>query len=229
MGKRITLVPDQTILLSIHDISPVYEDCIIKTCDRLADMGITSYSMLVTPFFQMKTSNYFEKNEFLAEYLQSLGIEISLHGYSHQSKSGSLDEFNKMLSERMRLRLKQGMALFRKSFARNPIGFVPPMWKAPIGLIKLAKDAGLEYCIIGDKIQYLGNDIQYTTNHLIISQGDGRFSYSNAMLELELGGSIQIAVHPKDVQSNTIFQLLEDLIDRLGYSFTGYSDFLKSI
>ena len=220
-------MPDHTILLSIHDITPVYEDCIIKTCDRLEDMGITSYSLLVTPFFQMKTSNYFEKSEFLAEYLQSLGMEISLHGYSHHSKSGSLDEFNKMPSERMRSRLKQGMALFRKSFARNPVGFIPPMWKAPIGLIRLVKDAGFEYCIIEDKIQSLVNDIHYATTHRIISQGDDRFSYSDAMLELELGGSIQIAVHPKDVQANTIFRLLEDLIDRLGYSFKGYSDFLK--
>ncbi|MFW9962224.1 MAG: hypothetical protein ACFFCX_01545, partial [Candidatus Sifarchaeia archaeon] len=57
MPKRVETVKDMTVLLSIHDISPSYEDDIVKTYDRLADLDITKLTLLATPFYGLKKSN----------------------------------------------------------------------------------------------------------------------------------------------------------------------------
>jgi hypothetical protein len=48
----------------------------------------------------------------------------------------------------------------------------------------------------------------------------------NALVEIELGGSVQVAIHPADYHYNRMRELLLDLRDRLDYSFTGYASYL---
>ena len=93
MRKTVEAVEDKTVLLSIHDITPAHEDDVVRTCDSLTDMGITSLTLLVTPFYAMKKANSFTKGSLFSEYLLSLDLEISLHGYSHFTKSGTMHEF----------------------------------------------------------------------------------------------------------------------------------------
>ena len=226
LGKNDVSVSDHTVLLSIHDVSPIYENHIIKTCDRLQDLGITSYSLLTTPFYKLKTSNKFEKKGFFSEYLRSLGLEIAMHGYSHQTKSGSNAEFSKMPSDRMRLRLKQGLTLIRNAFSETPVGFIPPLWIAPNGLTKIAKEAGFAYCAIVDIVHNLRDGTKHDTSYNIISQGLDFTTYTNATLETELGGPLQIGIHPLDILNNQLLDFLADLKDRLGYNFLSYGDYL---
>ena len=111
MRKAVEPVVDKTVLLSIHDVTPVHEDDIVRTCDLLTDMGISSLTLLVTPFYAMKKSNSFTKGSLFSEYLLSLDLEISLHGYSHFTKSGTMNEFSSMTSQKALTRLKDGIKL----------------------------------------------------------------------------------------------------------------------
>jgi hypothetical protein len=49
-----------------------------------------------------------------------------------------------------------------------------------------------------------------------------------SLIEIELGGSLQIGVHPLDHKTNNLFEVLEDLKDRVGYKFFSQTEFSPS-
>ncbi|TET06018.1 MAG: DUF2334 domain-containing protein [Candidatus Thorarchaeota archaeon] len=229
MGKAIETVEDNTIILSMHDISPVFEDDIVQSYDLLADLGISSLTLLVTPFYGLKKTNKFTEGDIFTKFLRSLALEISMHGYSHFAKSGSLNEFEKMTNEKATTRLKDGVSIIRRGFGEEPSGFVPPFWESPPKIIQVVKKIGLDYCVNGNKIHDLSNDRIFQTAERIVSQGQRSLSIEESLVEIELGGALQIGVHPLDYRMNGLFELLEDMKDRLGYRFTGFKDYLSSI
>jgi len=225
--KAVEPVEDMIVLLSIHDITPVNEDDIVRTYDLLTGLGIDSLTLLVTPFYGLKKTNCFVKGSFFSEFLLSLDLEISLHGYSHFAKSGVPNEFSNLTTERMIARLKDGITLIKQGFGRRPVGFVPPMWESPHRLTKAVRDVGLDYCVLEDHI-YMSTDSKiFGTGSRIISQGQKAVNTEAAMFEIELGGALQIGIHPYDHRMNNLFELLADLKDRQGYRFYGYLDYLR--
>jgi predicted deacetylase len=229
LGKVVEVVEDNTIILSIHDISPVYEDDIVQSYDLLSDLGISSLTLLVTPFYGLKKSNKFTERDIFTKFLQSLDLEISMHGYSHFAKSGSLKEFDKLTKEKATSRLKDGVLILKRGFGRRPSGFVPPMWESAPKIVNAVKQIGLDYCVDGNQIHDHTKDKMIQTAERIVSQGQRSLSLEDSMIEIELGGALQIGIHPSDYRMNELFSLLEDLKDRLGYRFIGFRDYLSSI
>ena len=227
--KADVSVADKTALISLHDVSPAFEDDVVRSCDRLSDIGIDSFTLLVTPFYGMKMSNSLEKNEMFCKYIQSLGLEVSLHGYSHLSKSGGGDEFGRIAHDRAVGRLNSGFVAVEKAIRTRPSGFVPPMWQMPAKIVDVVKEVGFKYYVVGNKLYSLADSRVFTTAACLISEGATGTSFVNSVLELELGGAVQVGVHPLDHRVNKVFSLLEDMKDRLGYRFTGYLDYLVAV
>ncbi len=213
----------------MHDISPVFEDDIVQSYDLLSDLGISSLTLLVTPFYGLKKTNKFTEGNLFTKFLMSLDLEISMHGYSHFAKSGSLNEFNEMTKEKVATRLKNGVSIIRRGFGEEPSGFVPPLWESSLKIVKAVKNIGLDYCVNGNNIHDLSNDRVYHTAERIVSQGQRTLSIEESLFEIELGGALQIGVHPLDHRMNGLFELLEDMKDRLGYRFIGFKDYLSSV
>lgn len=213
----------------MHDISPVFEDDIVQSYDLLADLGISSLTLLVTPFYGLKKTNKFTEGNLFTKFLMSLDLEISMHGYSHFAKSGSLNEFDKMTNEKATSRLKNGVSIIRRGFGTKPSGFVPPLWESSPKIIKSVKKIGLDYCVNRNNIHDLSNDRVFHTAERIVSQGKRSLSIEESLFEIELGGALQVGVHPLDHRMNGLFELLEDMRDRLGYRFTGFKDYLSSV
>ncbi|MGY5854852.1 MAG: DUF2334 domain-containing protein [Candidatus Thorarchaeota archaeon] len=228
MCPKTEPVKDLTCLLSLHDVSPIFEDEVVSAVDVLDGLGIESYSLLVTPMYQMKGAASFEKHEVFANYLQSLGIEISMHGFSHQAKSGHLSEFKSMTSEQILSRLKRGIQSIQKSIGVKPFGFIPPLWESPQKVKTAAKKLGFGFCAIGTNIFCFEENLTLTTADPIVSQGEGKTTIVNSLFELEIGGAMQIALHPRDLQSSNLHDLLIDMKDRLGYNIQGYRDYIKN-
>ncbi len=227
MRKASEPIEDMTVILSMHDVIPIYEDDIIKTYDLLTNLGIDSFTLLVTPLYHMKKTNSFVKGSLFSEFLLSLGLELSLHGYSHFTKSGSMQEFTKISSDRALSRLRDAVTLFRKGFSRKPVGFIPPLWQAPPRVIKAANQIGLDYCVNRNQIHCPSDGIVFSTAEPIIGQGTRSIDMESSMLEIELGGALQIAIHPKDHLKNNIIDFLGELKDQMGYRFIGYSDYIQ--
>ncbi len=229
MVEKAQLVEDHVLLLSIHDVSPHFEDDVIKTYDTLMNCGVSDFSLLLTPLYQMKRSNSFEKHELFSEYLQSLGMELVLHGLSHQTKAGLSNEFQRLTGKNMLRRLQLGLSILRTVFDTQILGFVPPAWSAPMSILPVVKDAGLEYCVIDNSIYSLSSAISRSVVASYISLGTTLQISPNFALEMEFGGPLQLAVHPLDHSNHDIQSLLLELIDTLDYRPSGYSSYLTTI
>ena len=227
MRKAVEPVEDMTVLLSIHDVIPLHEDDLVRTYDLLSNLGISSLTLLVTPFYGMKKTNSFSQGSLFSEFLLSLNLEISLHGYSHFTKSGTMNEFSSLPADRALSRLKDGVFLMRKSFGQKPVGFVPPLWSCPPRVVKAVKEVDLAYCVVGNNIHRISDSKVFSIGERIIGQGQRAINTEAAIFEMELGGALQIGIHPSDFRTNDLFEILSDLKDRQGYRFIGYRDYLS--
>ncbi|TFG26469.1 DUF2334 domain-containing protein [Candidatus Thorarchaeota archaeon] len=227
MRNAVEPVEDNTVLLSIHDISPVHEDDIVRTYDLLTNLGISSLTLLVTPFYGMKKTNSFSRGSLFSEFLLSLNLEISLHGYSHFTKSGSMNEFSGLTTEKAKSRMRDGISIISNSFGKKPFGFVPPFWESPPRIIKTAKELGFAYAVERTNLHRFSDSRTFSAGANIISQGRRTIDTESAIFEIELGGALQIAVHPSDYRVNDLLDLLADLKDRQDYHFISYRDYLS--
>ncbi|MHA1772380.1 MAG: DUF2334 domain-containing protein [Candidatus Thorarchaeota archaeon] len=226
---KVESVPDGIALLSVHEVTPAFEDDVVRTCDLLDELGFASYTLLVPPFYGLKRANTFEKNSTFAEYLLAIGKELALHGYSHLSKSGSIEEFRRLPVDKITTRMRSSVNMFTNAFHKAPRGIIPPGWTAPQKLVQLSRDLGLQYCVINNRIIHLNRGRSFETVEQIISHGSDKLVLGSSLVELEVGGSVQIAVHPLDHRQNSMFDILIDLRDRLEYKFMGYWEYLSSI
>jgi hypothetical protein len=103
------------------------------------------------------------------------------------------------------------------------------LWESPPKVVKAVKEVGLGFCVNGNSIHRNSDDTIFTTGERIVSEGQRFLNMETSLIEIELGGSLQIGIHPRDHRTNTLFEVLEDLKDRVGYKFMGYSDYLTSI
>jgi predicted deacetylase len=229
MPKRVETVEEMTVLLSVHDVSPIYEDDIVKTYDLLSDFEITSATLLVTPFYKLKKTNKISETDIFTKFLKSLDLEIAMHGYSHFSKSGSLNEFNGMTQKKIASRLKDGVSILERGFGQKPTGFVSPLWESPLKVVKAVKEIGLGFCVNGNSLHRVSDNTVFETSERIVSEGQRSLNMETSLIEIELGGSLQIGIHPLDHRTNNLFEVLEDLKDRMGYKFVSYSDYLTSV
>ncbi|MHA2379031.1 MAG: DUF2334 domain-containing protein [Candidatus Thorarchaeota archaeon] len=226
MKDTVVEVDDRTALLSLHDVGPMFENDVVASCDRLYDLGISSFSLLVVPMYKLKKSNSFERSPLFSGYLQSLDLEVSMHGYSHFTKSGTMDEFRKMDSKRVTKRAKSGVAAIAATLGQKPYGFVPPLWQAPPRVVKAMRAVGMQYCVVENKVHSFSDARVLKTVEFLVSQGAKGTSFANALLEIELEGPVQVAIHPLDHEETQVFDLIEDMKDRLEYRFIGYRDYL---
>jgi len=220
------MVEDNTVLLSLHEISPAYEDAIVTSYDRLKDLGIDSYTLLVTPLLEWKRNLSFEKHPMFVDYLLSLDLEISLHGYSYTTKSGRPEEFKNLDKKQTASRLRRGLKSILSNFGVKPSGFVPPGWVAPKRLKTALANLGFSYYAVGKEIYSLSSDTCYSTVDIVISEKEMEPSLEDSIVETEIGGPLQIALHPLDHRRTKMYELLEELVDRLDYKFYSYCDYL---
>ncbi len=229
MPEEAEHVGEGIALVSLHEVSPAFEDDIVKMCDLLDEMGLARVTLLVTPFYDLKRINTFEKNPTLAEYLLSLDHELSLHGYTHISSSGSRAEFADLSLARLNSRMLYAVNMFEKAFGKRPIGIVPPRWQAPRNLYNVSRSLNLRYTVIGDMIHYHTKNRVLATAASVISLGERIVDVTRAVVEMELKGPLQVALHPRDHANENVMNLLFDLMDRLGYRMMGYWDYLSSL
>lgn len=112
---------DKYILISIHDVNPVYDKEIFLFLDALKKRGIKEFSMLITPSYEGIKTN----NDFARRIKGFRGAELILHGYDHYDGRYIYSDERKILSQ-----INKGMKEFMKYYKIIPNGYIPPVWKS---------------------------------------------------------------------------------------------------
>jgi predicted deacetylase len=149
------------LLVSIHDVSPAFEDRIDRLSERLAHLlGGARFTMLVVPDFWRKAplarSPGFQRK--LRRWSQD-GVEMLLHGWSHRDEStghkglarlkanymtAREGEFLALSREEATQRLREGRAALEDALGRPVTGFVAPAWLYGDGARAALADEGFE-------------------------------------------------------------------------------------
>ncbi|MGE5721096.1 MAG: DUF2334 domain-containing protein [Sphingomonadales bacterium] len=147
----------RTLLVSIHDVSPRFEEEIGLLVDRLAArLGAPKLAMLVVPDFwgeaPLSGAPHFRRK--LRRWTEQ-GVEMFLHGWSHRddsihrSASAALKarlmtaregEFLGLAYEEAARRLAEGRKLIEDAIGAPVCGFVAPAWLYGPGAIAALRD-----------------------------------------------------------------------------------------
>ncbi|MEM2143222.1 MAG: hypothetical protein QXQ81_08205, partial [Candidatus Thorarchaeota archaeon] len=121
-------------------------------------------------------------------------------------------------------RVRLGAEMFERVFGFRPAGYVPPEWESTRAMARALSTMNFGFVVDGNRILYSGHG-PCAVSGSVISFGDYRVPVVDVLVEMELGGSLQIAVHPHDHRYPAMRELLVDLRDRLGYRFFAYGEY----
>lgn len=148
-------------LICIHDVSPVHEAAIACILSDLKANHIACVNLSPVPNFHNQ-SLLSESPKFCHSLENSgLRVELLLHGYYHlrqgenerlslmdmfKSKlvSAREDEFFRLSASEANVRIKNGLAEFKKVFSQVPIGFIPPAWMIEKNHLTVLAQNGIE-------------------------------------------------------------------------------------
>ncbi len=223
-------VPDKTLIISIHDAVPYYEYEFGQVVKLFNEFGITDYSILVPMHYKRKGYNLIPQKAHFISLLLNIKKELVLHGYFHEKKNGEPDEFFDTPEELAINRFRLAIDAYHRSFRIYPQGFIPPMWRMSQTIFDMTIAYKLRYTVKGNQIYDLKNKIIHLTNAIIIGPGNIPITPYYALFEIELGGPIQVAVHPLDANNiENLTRLLTNLIDDNKYKPVSYSTIINSI
>lgn len=145
--------------LTVHDVSPVHEGTLKKIHSALFELGVVRYSMLVVPDYHGR----WPLDEFpdFCRWLRGLnGVEMVLHGYTHEASSapvgiadrirssfftrgeGEFLTLDEIAAEKL---LQKGRETLERTLDKEVNGFVAPAWLYSSGTTAALAAAGFTF------------------------------------------------------------------------------------
>jgi predicted deacetylase len=134
-------------LLSIHDVSPFFEEEIFGILSDLKGLNLGKTNLAVVPLYHESyhLNDHVAFCHSLMNAIEGFEVEILLHGLYHTRKgsnqrlsfknrfrsrlqSAEEDEFFKLVPAEAEKRIQQGRSILEKAFHTKPTGFIPPAW-----------------------------------------------------------------------------------------------------
>jgi predicted deacetylase len=227
----------KSLVVSIHDVSPVTRPICDRILEELAALGIERTSLLVIPNYQHRAPVADDRafQEWLVRRVQC-GHEPVLHGYYHQrprAQTGSLlsrvttevytageGEFFDLSFEEATNRLKRGLADL--SFVPvNIAGFIAPAWLLGTEAERAVRQCGFLYTTRIGSVIALKNGSDIVSRSLVWStRATWRIAASlawNRGLSWTLRDSpvVRIGIHPPDYQHALVWNQIVTLLREL--------------
>jgi uncharacterized protein len=227
----------RSLVVSIHDVSPVTRLICDRILEQLADLGIKRTSLLVIPNYHhsapVAEDQVFQR--WLIGRVQS-GHEPVLHGYYHQrmrSENDSLlsrltteaytageGEFFDLSFEEASDRLKSGLADL--SFLSGKIsGFIAPAWLLGKEAERAVRQCGFLYTTrIGSLIRFKNND-EIVSRSLVWSTRARWRAAASLAWNRTLGrmvrdcSLVRIGIHPPDYENAAVWKQIVKLLREL--------------
>lgn len=211
--------PRQSLVVSIHDVSPLTQSVVHIMLADLADAGVSRTSLLVVPDHHKKAP--IAKNPSFCREMRNLvscGHEVVLHGYYHLRPPKQTTLLKSLITEHYtagegeffdlsREEAAERLTTAKKEFAENglhPVGFIAPAWLLGSEAEAAVKDSGFQYTTRLQTFKDLANGREEASQSLVWSvRAAWRRVISlgwNAYLLNRLGGNplVRIGLHPPD-------------------------------
>src|ERR1700736_247098 len=224
----------KSLVVSIHDVSPLTQAICHQILEELARLGVTQTSLLVIPIYHNQTpvTRDLGFQKWLAAKVQS-GHEAVLHGYYHQRTKQPTDsplsrwttefytagegEFFDLSFEEAAGRLRCGLADL--SFLPQEIeGFIAPAWLLGEEAERAVRQASFRYTTRIGSVIGLKNEGEIVSRSLVWStRASWRVAASLAWNRglgwtLKDAPLIRVGIHPPDYEHPTVWRQICELI-----------------
>ncbi|MCP8889876.1 DUF2334 domain-containing protein [Sphingomonas faeni] len=156
MTAATTPLPDRRLVVSIHDVSPAFEDSIDRLADMIGDiLGGPRFAMLVVPDHWGAAP--LDRAPAFARRLRGwagAGVEMFLHGWFHRDTSdhrgagaaikarymtAGEGEFLGLSADEAEFRMRRGRDVVEQAIGEPVAGFVAPAWLYGAGAMTALK------------------------------------------------------------------------------------------
>lgn len=217
---------DSHLIISIHDVAPIFSAEINSIVDVLRRHKVKKISLLVVPFYhgQQKLSDFPEFVRQLREW-QNQGCEIVLHGWTHleakpnrrwfhRVATAGEGEFAELSFQEAHEKLQAGLELFQQ-LGLKASSFVPPAWLLSREAFEALRSFPFEYTENHCFIRRLSSGLRIWSP-VITYIHRSRWRRTLALLWNPLvakgllgGKNLRLAIHPPDVRDKIIFRQIE--------------------
>ncbi len=235
-GRRRSLTCTASLVVSLHDVSPLTRPACTAILSELASLGVPQTSLLVVPNHHHR-SPMLEDADF-GSWLRALataGHEIVIHGYYHARERRPDESLRARLTTRFytadegefydldrasaRRLVTQASAEFRQ-LGLAPTGFIAPAWLLSREAEAALREFPCEYTTrLGDVLD-LRNGHSFPSQSLVWSvRSAWRRQMSlawNALLFRRLAQNplLRVSIHPVDLAHAKVWQQIRELITR---------------
>jgi predicted deacetylase len=229
---------ERTLVVSLHDVSPLTRPIFTAMLDELTELGIARCSLLVIP-------NHHDRGHMLddpgfcrwLEALAAQGHELVIHGYYHQRPKRPKEslrqrwltqvytrgegEFYDLSKEQAAGLLARAQADFRQLDAPAPAGFIAPVWLLGNKAAEAVREAGFRYTTYLTGVQDCATGEFIGSQSLVYScRNTWRRVCSlawNAALSWRLRGArlVRLSLHTPDYEHAAIWRQIRGLVREL--------------
>lgn len=223
-----------SLVVSLHDVSPLTFEACDWILRELRTVGITKTSLLVIPDHHQRAPlrNHSDFCHWLRARVSD-GHEPVLHGYTHlriRKPAESLQdrfttriytrdegEFFDISAEQATERVQQGLLEFQR-IGLHPTGFIAPAWLLSMAAERVLRDVGLRYTTVIQEIRDLVSGLSHPSRSLCWSVRSGwrrivSLGYNAAQMKVQAQNEVlRIAIHPVDAEYERIWNQIVRLI-----------------
>jgi uncharacterized protein len=223
-----TAFPTRSLVVSIHDVSPITQQATQIFLERLNALGVDKCSLLVIPNHHHR--GHFLDNKTFCDWLVAQGAaghEIVIHGYHHQRERKAAENLWQRLmtqtytqdeGEFYDIDEAQAASLVSKAQAEfaqlgfHPNGFIAPAWLLSEAGEQAVRNAGFAYTTRIGNVLDLASGTQHHSPSMVYSvRNTWRRAASlawNALLFQRLKNNplLRIGLHPPDLDHAVIWK-----------------------
>lgn len=218
------------ILVCVHDVSPRHAERLRIIDELLVKQGLQGrYSMLVVPDFwrAWPLEDYPEFGTWLRARADE-GVEMILHGFSHQDETEHASAFQAWKARTMTARegeflglslqeattrLQEGRAVVERTIGRKVEGFVAPAWLYSAGAREALKNEGFRFAEdhshvwspVSGAVALRGPVVSYASRDRLRVLGSLAWSRLSTVV-LRGKKTIRFAIHPHDLDVPELFE-----------------------
>jgi len=228
----------KTIIISIHDISPKYEEEIYKILESLEKLGVKKKDLHIVLNFQNRY-RIDESNKLLKLLKRDIskGSLPAFHGIIHYKNERNfinhllfgeeysfVSEFSHLRKSEIRETIRNGKKIYKNLLGVYPKLMIPARWDASQYMEDACKEEGMEYCEKRGEIINIKKMIRKKSpicnfdfgDNLVLNKISRLYAYISIFRSKIMNEPLRYCIHPNDLKNNNFFfeiKLLKKLIN----------------
>jgi len=238
------MIDQKVAIITIHDVNPSHSEKILKTCYELNKLKI-KYNLSIVPYYRNRYNlkDYTAFCDQISSLLQSGNIELTLHGFYHQT-DGQFEDFDTGSKEEEKLEIQKGLEILLAAKLPRPSMFIPPGWHLSRQCIEALKELNFKMSESMTDLEFIQKGKKYILHPVMNwdQQGDkeknkqtleqNKQMFYNRIFNVngKTNGLFRMAIHPPYDPEEALadqIEMIRYIREKEGYELIKYSDLLR--